>query len=205
MAPQTLVIVLAVVVVVLLCAVGLLIWQRQRSEHLRGRFGPEYDRALAEEGNRREAEAELQRREERVERLHVRPLAEQERVRFATSWREVQSRFVDAPKGAVEDADVLIGRVMEARGYPVGRFEERAADVSVNHPNVVSNYRSAHALAQQSQSGRASTEDLRQAMVHYRALFSELLEEHPDTQREEVRTDVHDERTDRNRFASDRR
>src|SRR5579884_3220316 len=134
MASQTVLIALIVIVVVLLAVVAFLVWQRQRSEHLRDRFGPEYDRAVGERGSRRDAEAELRRREERVEQLNIRPLAESERAGFADSWRALQARFVDTPAAAVEGADQLIRQVMEARGYPVGQFEERAADISVDHP-----------------------------------------------------------------------
>jgi hypothetical protein len=112
-----------------------------------------------------------------VERLHIRPLETEERARFAASWRMVQTRFVDHPEGAIRDADSLVAEVMEARGYPMGNFERRAADVSVNHPAVVENYRLAHGIALRHERGQANTEDLRQALVHYRALFQELLEE----------------------------
>ncbi len=147
---------------------------------------------MSERGDRREAEAELQRREQRVEHLDIRPLSATQRARFADAWRQVQAKFVDGPAAAVADADLLIAQVMEERGYPVGRFEERAADISVNHPEVVADYRAAHSLAQKSANGQATTEDLRQAMVHYRNLFEELLEGEPSKQREEVRTDVHE-------------
>lgn len=149
---------------------------RRRSEHLRDRFGPEYERAVHRTGNARKAERELDRLEKRVEDLQIHPLPAAEQTRFAESWREVQSHFVDEPARAVVEADDLVGEVMERQGYPIGDFEQRSADVSVDHPHVVSNYRVAHAIASRSQQGGASTEDLRQAMVHYRALFEDLLD-----------------------------
>jgi hypothetical protein len=169
--------------IVLLAAVfvlgALLAWfvlTRRRRDHLRERFGPEYDRVVRASGKPSIAEKELARREDRVEQLDIRPLPAEERLRFAESWRDVQSRFVDEPARSVNDADELVERVMERRGYPVGSFEQQIDDVSVDHPHVISNYRAAHAIATASNGGRASTEDLRQAMVHYRALFEDLLE-----------------------------
>jgi hypothetical protein len=153
---------------------------QRRRDHLRERFGPEYDRTVRMTGHTRAAEKELERREERVERLHIRPLPVEERLRFAESWRAVQSHFVDDPARTVVEADELVEQVMERRGYPTGDFEQRLADVSVDHPLVITNYRAAHAIATQSHNGHATTEDLRQAMVHYRALFEDLLEEAPE-------------------------
>jgi len=114
-------------------------------------------------------------RQTRVERLHIRPLSPEDTERFAQAWRDVQARFVDDPRGAIVDADRLVAEVMRARGYPVGDFEQRVADISVDHPNVVMNYRAARDIVQDHGRGRASTEDLRQAMVHFRALFADLL------------------------------
>jgi hypothetical protein len=169
--------------IVLLAAVfvlgALLAWfvlTRRRRDHLRDRFGPEYDRVVRASGKPSIAEKELERREDRVEQLDIRPLPAEERLRFTGSWRDVQTRFVDEPARSVHEADELVERVMERRGYPVGSFEQQLDDVSVDHPHVISNYRAAHAIATASQGGRASTEDLRQAMVHYRALFEDLLE-----------------------------
>ena len=130
--------------------------------------------------NRRHAEAGLQERTERVEGLHLRPLAAGDRARFLESWHRVQTRFVDGPAGAVTEADQLLGDVMSTRGYPVSNFEQRAADISVDHPLVLANYRTAHEIALRQTRGQASTEDLRQAMVHYRTLFEELISE-PET------------------------
>jgi hypothetical protein len=153
-----------------------LVLQRRRSAYLRERFGPEYERAVQQIGDRRRAETELEQREKRVEQLQIRPLPLSEAQRFADAWRQVQARFVDDPSGAVADADRLVAEVMQARGYPVGDFEQRAADISVDHPDVVEHYRVAHRIALANERGQATTEDLRQAMVHYRALFGHLLE-----------------------------
>ena len=173
METSTLIIILAVAVAAL---VTWIIVQNQRSKHLRKRFGPEYDRALQEQGSKRRAEALLEKREERVEHLKIRPLDPQERERFAEAWRTDQSRFVDDPKQAVIEADRLVGELMRVRGYPVSDFDQRAADISVHYPHVVEHYREAHAIAVRQKRGEAGTEDLRKAMVHYRALFEELLE-----------------------------
>jgi hypothetical protein len=168
-----LVLVAIVVIVVLLAVIGWLVAERRRSDDLKARFGPEYQRTVETEGDRRSAEAELQRRIGHVNALHIRPLPEDQRDEYADEWRHVQADFVDQPSEAITEADRLVGQVMEARGYPVGDFEQRVADVSVDHPDVVEHYRKAHAIHSER---RASTEDLRQAMVHYRALFADLLE-----------------------------
>jgi hypothetical protein len=172
----TLIIVAVVVVVIVIAAVW---WYstRQRSAKLQEKFGSEYERTVAEKGNTRKAEDDLAARQKRVSKLDIRPLAADERQRFNDEWRAVQARFVDDPSTAVNDADTLVGRVMEARGYPVGDFEQRAADVSVDYPTVVEHYRAAHAIALRHAQSQVSTEDLRQALVAYRALFAELLEE----------------------------
>jgi hypothetical protein len=162
----------AVVVFVIL---ALLAVRRRRSERLRQRFGPEYERTVLEAGDVRKAEAALEARAVRVKRLHIHPLSAEDAHQFSEGWRLVQARFVDDPRGAVTQADQLVGEVMRARGYPVGEFEQRVEDISVDHPSVVMNYRAARAIADAHVRGQASTEDLRQAMVHYRALFAELL------------------------------
>jgi hypothetical protein len=172
-----------VVAVVVIVAIALLILsttRRRRSEELRRRFGPEYERTVGTARDRGEAEKELREREQRVDALEISPLQPAARDRFADRWREVQAMFVDDPGNAVDQADGLIGEVMRARGYPVGDFEQRAADISVNHPQVVDHYRTAHAIALRRRSGDGATEQLRQAFVHYRALFADLLET-PDT------------------------
>ncbi len=174
---QSTMIILAVVAVVVLAAVGWLVWQRRRSEALREQYGPEYDRAVRQMGNKGRAESELMKRQERVEQLDIRPLSAAQRADYTDRWRTVQAKFVDDPKGAVTDADGLVTSVLNARGYPVANFDQRAADLSVHHPRVVENYRAARDIAQQHRRGEATTEDLRQAMVYYRALFQDLLED----------------------------
>jgi hypothetical protein len=165
--------VLIIVVVVLLAVVGVLVTRQRQSAQLREGFGPEYDRVVSERGDQRAAEAELRERRERRGSYDIKPLGPAARDRYAERWRATQAKFVDQPASALTEADGLLGEVMRERGYPVEDFEQQAADVSVDHPDVVEHYRKAHAI----HSGRkASTEDLRQAMVHYRALFSELLE-----------------------------
>jgi hypothetical protein len=168
--------VVAIAMAVLAVAFGAFMFiQKERTKHLRSKFGPEYERLLDRYGNQSKAEEDLLHRERRVERLHIRELDADEGARFGNAWRDEQARFVDSPHEAVANADRLVEELMKARGYPVGEFEQRAADISVDHPLVVDNYRAAHNLASRSGRGDASTEDLRQAMVHYRALFEDLL------------------------------
>ena len=166
---------LIVLIVLVLLVGGVLLLARRRSERLRSRFGPEYERELEAAGSRRKAEAELAEREKRVEKLPLRPLPDSERARFSDAWRKVQAEFVDDPAGSMAHADSLIGEVMAARGYPMSNFEQTAADISVDHPSVVQNYRAGHAIAMRHRDGQAGTEDLRQAMIHYRELFAELV------------------------------
>jgi hypothetical protein len=173
---QTALIVVGAIAVLAIGALVYVLLQRQKSAHLQNRFGPEYDREVAATGDARKAEARLEERERRVEKLRIRPVPPELAERYARSWQHVQARFVDEPGAAVAEADALVRKVMESRGYPMGSFEQRAADISVDHPHVVSNYRAAHDIALRRDKDGASTEDLRQAMVHYRALFSELLE-----------------------------
>ncbi len=170
------VIVMAVVVaLIIVAAVALYIRQRkQTSAGLRARFGTEYERAVRQHGSARKAEAKLADREARVELLKIRDLDPTERDSYRAQWQTVQSRFVDDPKGALTEADELVCSLMQARGYPVSDFEQRAADISVDHPRVVENYRSAHSIALQLDSGEASTEELRTAMIKYRSLFDDL-------------------------------
>jgi FtsZ-interacting cell division protein ZipA len=179
------VVIAAIVIIAVIAVAAWMIAQRRRSEALRKRFGPEYERAIEEHGDRRQAESELEARQKHVERLYIRPLSAEERDRFSAAWRTTQARFVDDPKGAIAEADQLIAEVMRTRGYPMGDFEQRAADISVDHPLVVENYRAAHRIAQASERGEASTEDLRQALVRYRSLFDEMLET-PETKRAEA-------------------
>jgi hypothetical protein len=178
--PTQIAIIVAVIVVVI-GAIAFALLQKRRTEKLRQHFGPEYDRAVAEGGNRRIAESRLEERTERVKKFHIRPLTVEDRARFTDQWDRVQARFVDAPAGAVAEADQLIGDLMATCGYPMGDFEQRAADISVDHPIVTQNYRSAHEIAVRQAKGQASTEDLRRAMIHYRALFDELVSQRHDT------------------------
>jgi hypothetical protein len=147
----------------------------RRSYALRRRFGPEYVRVVETVGDKRKAEAELDARMRRVEKLQLKPLSDSQLGHYHDVWQSVQARFVEDPKQAVAEADQLVSEVMNVRGYPVGDFEQRAADVSVDHPQVVTHYRAAHAVAVRSDQD-ANTEDLRQAVIHYRALFEDLLE-----------------------------
>jgi hypothetical protein len=173
------IIIFAVAAVVVLVAIG--IWQSIRTRHtakLRTQFGSaEYTRAVTEGGSQQKAEAALNARATRVEKLQIRPLGSGDRTRFIDSWAKVQARFVDGPGSAVTDADQLLTDVMSTRGYPVSDFEQRAADISVDHPGVLENYRAAHQCALRQTTGKATTEELRQAMIHYRTLFEELVNE----------------------------
>ncbi len=168
-----------VIVAAVVLVLGLVAWnltRKRRTAHLQEGFGPEYDRTVEQTGNRREAESELAQREKRREELDIRPLTPAARDRYFDRWRETQARFVDDPGSAVGDADSLVQEVMRERGYPTDDFEQRAADISVDHPEIVENYRAAHGVSVASQRGEASTEDLRQSLVHYRSLFEQLLE-----------------------------
>ena len=156
-----------------------LVMQRQRSAKLKQRFGPEYDRAVIDYGGRKAAETELLKREQRVARLKIVPLTPADALRFSQAWSALQSRFIDSPKGVVAEADHLVRELMEKRGYPMGDFERRAADISVDYPGLVSNYRAAQLIAARDASSEADTEELRKAVVHYRTLFDELLEVKP--------------------------
>jgi hypothetical protein len=169
------VIVLVLILGIVVGAAAIYLLERSRSLRLKQRFGPEYDRTVSEKGDRWTAESDLERRARRVERLNIRPLDAAERARFQEEWRHTQALFLDDPNEAIVDADRLIGHVMATEGYPVQDFEHRADDISAEHPRVVENYREAHRIAVRHTQGRASTEDLRQAMIHYRTLFEELV------------------------------
>jgi hypothetical protein len=163
-------------IIVVAVIVGAILYSRRaRTEHLREQFGPEYDRAVEAKGGRTKAEADLAEREKRVEKLDIRQLEPAERREFIERWTDVQARFVDDPARAVAFADALLGDVMKTRGYPVSDFDQRAGDISVDHPVVVEHYHKAHDIAVRHERGQASTEDLRQAMIHYRALFDNLV------------------------------
>jgi hypothetical protein len=169
-----------IVLVAVVLVAAALIWltmRQARSRALRRDFGPEYERTMARSGDRGAAESDLRDRRERVGALDLRPLSASDHDRFASEWTKVQAAFVDTPSEAVSDADELIQRVMATRGYPVEDFDRRASDVSVEHPDVVENYRSAHSIAvkEARAEGHADTEALRKAMVYYRSLFDELL------------------------------
>jgi hypothetical protein len=164
------------ILLLLAAAVWLQMRNKKESQTLEKRFGPEYERAVEELGSRPKAEAELKARQKRVEQLHIVPLAPAEARRFAESWRVLQGRFVDNPKDVLVDADLLVRELMQKRGYPMGDFDRRAADISVDHPAVVDHYRAAHDIALRDRHGDVDTEGMRQAVIHLRALFAELLE-----------------------------
>jgi len=173
----------ALVAVAVILVIAVVVWQAlktRRTHALQDRFGPEYDRTIDRADDRREAEADLAARAKRREELDIKPLTTASRQRYLDEWQRVQARFVDDPSGAVQEADRLIQGVMRERGYPMDDFDQRAADISVDHPDVVENYREGHRLARSSATGDGTTEELRQAMVHYRALFDELLEDADD-------------------------
>jgi hypothetical protein len=167
------------VVIVLLGLLAFFAGRQRRSRSLQDSFGPEYDRTVTETGDRRAAEAELLERTERREQFDIVPLEAEARARYVEAWRHTQAQFVDEPAEATREADRLITSVMRDRGYPVDDFGQRAADLSVDHPQVVDDYRAAHAIAAANDRSEASTEDLRQALVHYRSLFEDLLEDRP--------------------------
>ena len=169
---------LAGVVIIVIVVVAWMYARKRRNTTaaLRKKFRPEYDRAVLVHGTGRKAEAKLEDREKRAEKFNLRDLDPGELERFLKRWESVQSRFVDSPKGAVAEADDLVSSLMKARGYPVSDFDQRAADISVDHPRVVENYRSAHEIALRVGKDAATTEDLRTAMIHYRSLFEELMQ-----------------------------
>jgi len=167
---------------VLVGAVGWLMAMRRRTEHLRDQFGPEYNRVVSDADSKREAERELAARESRREQLDIKPLRPESRARYTEEWKSLQAEFVDEPRRSVARADSLLQNLMHERGYPVEKFDQRAADLSVDHPKVVENYREGHRLATLGAGDRAETEDLRQAMRHFRALFEELVESAPERQ-----------------------
>lgn len=168
---------LLVAVVIILAVMAYVNSRKRRRLQLRERFGPEYERVLKQEGDPHKAEGVLEFRQRRRRKLKVHPLSLADRSSFMVRWSEVQARFVDDPQGAVTVADSLITDIMQARGYPIGEFDQRVADLSVDHPLIVENYRTAHEIALRHGKGKAGTEDLRQAMVHYRLLFQELVDE----------------------------
>jgi len=176
MTAQTWTILGGIAVVALLALAAWFFYRKKQSDRLQQRFGPEYGRAVGDLGSRAKAESELKARESRVEQLKLVALSPADAARFSQAWSALQGRFVDNPKGVVAQADQLVRELMLARGYPVADFERRAADISVDHPAVVAHYRAAQTIAVQDQRGEADTEEQRKAVVHYRALFDELLE-----------------------------
>jgi hypothetical protein len=172
---QIAILIAVIVAVIVIAVVAFILARKRRSQKLRERFGPEYERVVKKEGEVGRAEGVLEMRARRREKFQLRPLSAASRADCAERWRIVQSQFVDDPRGSASRADQLVSEVMVARGYPVADFEQRAADISVDHPVVVENYRAAHDIALRHNRGQASTEDLREAMVHYRSLFEELL------------------------------
>lgn len=181
---RQLIIIVIIALIVLGAVLGFVFRRRQRRRALRERFGPEYDRVLQKEGDVRRAEGVLEWRAKRREQFTIRPLPQAVQTDFAARWATVQALFVDDPKRATAEADQLLNEVMHARGYPTVDFEQRAADLSVDHPVLVENYRRAHDIALRHGQGRASTEDLRQALIHYRSLFDELLQ--PESEKREA-------------------
>ncbi|HEY2959801.1 MAG TPA: hypothetical protein VGM21_16580 [Actinomycetota bacterium] len=172
---------LIVLVVLVVAGVALLQVRRQRTERLRQRFGPEYDRTVEVSKDQSAAEKELRQREQRREKIQVVPLEPAARERYLEAWHRTQALFVDSPTEATRRADKLVAEVMRERGYPVEDFEQRAADLSVDYPGLVQDYRAARAIAERNDRSEADTEELRQALVHYRSLFEELLEAAEDT------------------------
>jgi hypothetical protein len=170
-------IVIAVVALVVIGVAAYFVWANRRTERLKEQFGPEYDRMLDEREDRRVVESELEERRARRDQLDIRPLDPATRQRYSSQWKDVQARFVDEPGAAVREADELVTTVMRDRGYPMDDFEQRAADISVDHPGVVDHYRAAHAVSEDAGVDRADTEDMRQGFVHYRELFADLLGE----------------------------
>ena len=170
-------IVAIIIVVIVVAAVVVAVMMANRRRRLKERFGPEYDRAVTERGSRREAEAELAERERHHRELDIRPLSPAARAQYSSEWTAVQEQFVDAPQAAVTGAQTLVSAVMEDRGYPTQPYDQTLADLSVEHASTLDHFRAAHDISQNAAAGTASTEDLRQAMIHYRALFAELLGE----------------------------
>jgi hypothetical protein len=172
---NTTLLLVAAVAVIVVAGIAWFAWQAHQTRRLRNRFGPEYDAVVRRTGSRAKAEKELLQRERRVDKLEIVPLSSAEIARFSSAWTRLQGSFVDDPKGVLIEADRLVRELLTKRGYPVADFELRAADISVDHPIVVNNYRAAQRIVSLDQRGEASTEDLRKAVVHFRALFDELL------------------------------
>jgi hypothetical protein len=180
---------LIVLMILALLAVAVFLHARRHASHtLEKRFGTEYERLIEQLGSRSKAEAELRSREKRVERMRITPLSPADAMRFNDAWKALQARFVDNPKGSLVEADLLVRELMHQRGYPMGDFERRAADISVDHPGVVEHYRAAHEIALRDRRGEVDTEGMRQAVIHYRALFTDLLESERPAEERTLRT-----------------
>ncbi len=179
-APTNTVIFAILLIAIVAAVVAWLMIQRQRSLRLKRRFGPEYDLTVSEFHSQGKAEAELMEREKRVAKLEIVPLTPADAFRFSNAWNTLQGRFIDSPKGVVAEADNLVRELMAKRGYPMGDFERMAADISVDHPTVVSTYRAAQTIAARDARGEADTEELRKAVLYFRTLFDELLGVAPD-------------------------
>jgi hypothetical protein len=177
--PNTLILAIVLALVAIAAVAGIFLYKQKQSQRLRRRFGPEYGRTVKELGGQTKGEAELKKREDRVARLNITPLTPTDATRFTQAWNGLQSRFIDNPKGVLAEADHLVRELMTKRGYPMGDFERRAADISVDHPGLVTTYRAAQVIAARDVRGEADTEELRKAVVHYRTLFDELLEVTP--------------------------
>jgi hypothetical protein len=183
-----------VIAIVALVAIAAIVhWRRHRTHALEKHFGDEFERTVSRLGSRSKAEAELRARKERVDKMEIVPLTREEAARFGNAWQALQARFVDDPRGSLAEADRLVVEVMQKRGYPMGDFEHRAGDISVNHPQIVQHYRASHDIAMRDRSGGVDTEAMRQALIHLRALFSDLLQAGEPSVRGGQR-DEHDER-----------
>ena len=196
---NTVIVVVAVAAIVALALLALVLVRQKKRARLRQQFGPEYDRTVEDSGKRRDAERDLQQRAERRNQLDVRPLDPRRRDLFATEWRVTQEDFVDHPDEAVRSANALVERVIRERGYPIDDSEQMTRDLSVDHAHVISEYRSAREISELSERNQASTEQLRQAMVHYRLLFAELLEDADDDRPSRSESSAPDDRSGRRR------
>lgn len=182
----TMIIIGAVVLLVIVALIGMAMSRARRTKQLRERFGPEYDKTVDELGNKRQAEKELEDRIAHVRALNIRALSADEVNHYALEWQAVQREFVDAPLAALQKGDRLIREVMKAKGYPVEDFEQRVADISVHYPELVADYRGMHSIAIKDTNSKPDTEEIRQAMVHGRALFENLIKQQPVDEEEEI-------------------
>jgi hypothetical protein len=198
----TVTIILIIVILVVLAAIVYGV-QAGRRKKLQSTFGPEYDRAVADSGSRTEAEKELRERERRHAELELKPLSSESQAKYSAAWEEVQIQFVDNPAEAVGTADELVTRLITERGYPTGDYDEKLSNLSVEHAGTIQHYRDAHEISERNKGGEASTEDLRQALVHYRALFADLLGTNPVTATSEATTPAPRHNADDNTSAPD--